>query len=147
EQRRQFVLEFQRLTAAAMRDGARRATCRYYPLLACNDTGGQPDRLGLSPEEFHRENQNRLDGRRRVLLSTGTSDGTLGEDFRARLAVLPEITGKWIRAVGRWRSHNQMIRQNLGDYEAPDRAEEYLIYQTIVGAWPNGGVQNDRDLV
>ena len=43
----------------------------------------------------------------------------------------------WGRAAGRWAQHNQ--RWKTGGW--PDANTEYLLYQTLVGAWPlgNGG--------
>jgi (1->4)-alpha-D-glucan 1-alpha-D-glucosylmutase len=51
---------------------------------------------------------------------------------RARLAVLSEIPGQWAAAVQRWRTRADV---GWGDI-APDRAFEYAMWQTLVGAWP-----------
>jgi (1->4)-alpha-D-glucan 1-alpha-D-glucosylmutase len=46
--------------------------------------------------------------------------------------VLSEIPRAWAEAVGRWAAIND--RHRLDDL--PDRNAEYLLYQTVVGAWP-----------
>jgi (1->4)-alpha-D-glucan 1-alpha-D-glucosylmutase len=39
---------------------------------------------------------------------------------------------RWAEAVRRWSEHNEQHRTE----ERPDRNTEYLLYQTLVGAWP-----------
>jgi len=55
---------------------------------------------------------------------------------RARLNVLSEIPGEWQAAVERWSRANADKRLNVEDDTVPDANEEYLVYQTLVGAWP-----------
>ncbi|HEX3541013.1 MAG TPA: hypothetical protein VHT75_11295, partial [Acidimicrobiales bacterium] len=45
--------------------------------------------------------------------------------------------GQWAAAVAGWASHNAVHRSAAG----PDRNAEYLLYQTLVGAWP---IEADR---
>jgi (1->4)-alpha-D-glucan 1-alpha-D-glucosylmutase len=66
------------------------------------------------------------------MLTTSTHDTKRGEDVRARLAVLSELSAGWHEAVHRWSRMNG--RHRTGDL--PDRSSEYLLYQTLVGAWP-----------
>jgi maltooligosyltrehalose synthase len=47
---------------------------------------------------------------------------------------LSEIPQRWARSVARWSASNAAHRQG----GLPDRACEYLFYQTLVGAWPIG---------
>ena len=35
-----------------------------------------------------------------------------------------------------WRALNRRFKTEIGGARAPDANEEYLIYQTLVGAWP-----------
>jgi len=51
---------------------------------------------------------------------------------RARLALLSEIPGKWAGAVRRWSGLTERYRKE----GRPDRCAEYLLYQSLVGAWP-----------
>src|SRR5262249_16853013 len=59
-----------------------------------------------------------------------------GEDVRARINVLSEIPGGWKSAVGKWRALNRRHKVDVRGWLAPDANEEYLLYQTLVGAWP-----------
>jgi (1->4)-alpha-D-glucan 1-alpha-D-glucosylmutase len=68
----------------------------------------------------------------RAMLATSTHDTKRSEDVRARLSVLSEMTGPWTDAVRRWAGMNERWKSN----GFPDRNAEYLLYQTLVGAWP-----------
>ena len=68
--------------------------------------------------------------------ATSTHDSKRGEDVRARLNVLSEIPDRWRQAVTRWARMNERHKQRCGDVLAPDRNDEYLLYQTLVGALP-----------
>lgn len=56
--------------------------------------------------------------------------------MRARLNVLSEIPDEWRQAVERWTRLNSDKKQMVDGRPAPDPNDEYLIYQTIIGAWP-----------
>jgi (1->4)-alpha-D-glucan 1-alpha-D-glucosylmutase len=71
-----------------------------------------------------------------ALSATSTHDSKRGEDVRARLNVLSEIPGAWKTAVAKWRAVNRKFKTEVNGRPAPDANEEYLIYQTLVGAWP-----------
>ena len=68
----------------------------------------------------------------RGLLVTQTHDTKRGGDVRARIGALAGMAGEWREHVLRWREVNAELRAD----GAPDANEEYLIYQTLVGAWP-----------
>jgi (1->4)-alpha-D-glucan 1-alpha-D-glucosylmutase len=70
------------------------------------------------------------------MLATATHDHKRGEDVRARLNVLSERPREWSRRVQRWLRLNRTRRAMLDARPAPGRNDEYLFYQTIVGAWP-----------
>jgi (1->4)-alpha-D-glucan 1-alpha-D-glucosylmutase len=55
---------------------------------------------------------------------------------RARINVLSEIPVKWYRAICRWGSINRDKKVRIDGEEVPDANVEYLLYQTLVGAWP-----------
>src|SRR5204862_8054840 len=50
--------------------------------------------------------------------------------------VLSELPGAWKEAVTRWRGLNRRFKSDVGGVAAPVPNEEYLLYQTLVGAWP-----------
>jgi (1->4)-alpha-D-glucan 1-alpha-D-glucosylmutase len=66
------------------------------------------------------------------MLGTSTHDTKRSEDVRARLALLAEIPEGWEEAVERWAVMNEHHRAG----SVPSRNDEYLLYQTLVGAWP-----------
>jgi (1->4)-alpha-D-glucan 1-alpha-D-glucosylmutase len=68
------------------------------------------------------------------MLATSTHDTKRSEDVRARLAALSEIPEQWQAALQRWAELNRPLRTD----GLPDAGTEYLLYQTLVGAWPIG---------
>lgn len=129
----EFLLRFQQLTVATMAKGAEdTAFYCYNRLLALNEVGGAPDRFGTTVEAFHRTLSENARQRPGSLLATTTHDTKRSEDIRARLAVLSEMPFQWREAVYRWSAMNEQHRSA----ELPDRNTEYLLYQTLVGAWP-----------
>ena len=129
----EFVLRFQQLTGPAMAKGAEdTAFYCYNRFVSLNEVGGDPGRFGVDVDSFHEacaQTQRRWP---RTLLATSTHDTKRGEDVRARLNILSEVPDRWAAAVRRWATINQRHRTS----ELPDRNAEYLLYQTLVGAWP-----------
>ncbi len=135
---REVALRFQQLTAPVTAKGVEdTAFYRHLRLVALNEVGGNPGRFGTSPETFHRHNQRVARDWPATLLATSTHDTKRSEDVRARVALLSEIPGQWALGVRRWAARLERYRR--GDW--PDRNTEYLLYQTLVGAWP---LETDR---
>jgi (1->4)-alpha-D-glucan 1-alpha-D-glucosylmutase len=135
--RRDFILRFQQLTSPVTAKGVEdTAFYRYYPLVALNEVGGEPQRFGITVGEFHDLNAQRMVERPHGLSATSTHDTKRGEDMRARINVLSEIPAKWYRAVCRWKEINRDKKTELDREEVPGANVEYLLYQTLVGAWP-----------
>jgi (1->4)-alpha-D-glucan 1-alpha-D-glucosylmutase len=110
----------------------------YNRLVSLNDVGGAPGRFGISLEAFHGQNLERAKNFPHTMLATATHDTKRGEDVRTRIDALSEIPGKWHRALARWTALNKKSRSSLDNQPVPDRNEEYLLYQTLLGAWPLG---------
>jgi (1->4)-alpha-D-glucan 1-alpha-D-glucosylmutase len=128
-----LVLRFQQLTGPGMAKGIEdTAFYRYYRLASLNEVGGDPGRFGTDPVEFHRRVAETGERWPRTLLATSTHDTRRSEDVRARLHLLSEIPSSWAAQVKRWSGANERYRRG----GPPDRNDEYLLYQTIVGAWP-----------
>jgi (1->4)-alpha-D-glucan 1-alpha-D-glucosylmutase len=129
----EFVSRFQQVCSAAMAKGVEDTAFYSYIRLVClNEVGGNPARFGSGMEEFHQwcaEMQKRFPS---TLLSTSTHDTKRSEDVRVRISLLSEIPAEWAAAVARWSVLN--ARHRNGDL--PDRKTEYLLYQTLLGAWP-----------
>ena len=122
-----FVTRFQQTTPAIMAKGVEdTAFYRYGRLLALNDVGGDPSRFGIPVERFHSANLERLERFPLSLLTTQTHDAKRSADVRARIAALSWIPDEWEAHVRQW----------LLDVDAPDRVEQYFLFQTLAGAWP-----------
>jgi (1->4)-alpha-D-glucan 1-alpha-D-glucosylmutase len=130
---REVQQRFQQLTAPVMAKGAEdTAFYRYHRLVALNEVGADPARLAVGVEEFHRSAARRQATHPRTLLTSSTHDTKRSEDVRARLLVLSEIPAVWRAAVARWHERTAVHRAPAG----PDPATEYLLWQSLVGAWP-----------
>ena len=81
------------------------------------------------------------------MTATATHDTKLGEDVRARVAVLSQLPGEWRKAVSRWTRINRAHRTLVQGEPAPDRNDEYRFYQVVVGAWPAQGGPPDATFV
>jgi (1->4)-alpha-D-glucan 1-alpha-D-glucosylmutase len=136
-EQRHFAGKFQQVTAPVTAKGVEdTAFYNFNRLLSLNEVGGDPSRFGLVPETLHRYFQERQAQWTYAMSPLSTHDTKRSEDVRARLNVLSEIPDVWREAVTRWRKLNEVHRKQIDDRTAPDANEEYLIYQTLVGAWP-----------
>jgi (1->4)-alpha-D-glucan 1-alpha-D-glucosylmutase len=136
-ERREFVMRFQQLTGPVAAKGIEdTAFYRFYPLASLCEVGGEPSRFGVSSATFHRRNRERLALWPHAMLASSTHDTKRSEDARARINALSEIPARWYRAVRRWQDMNRDLKTAIEDMPAPDANEEYLLYQTLLGAWP-----------
>ncbi len=122
-----FVTRFQQTTPAVMAKGVEdTAFYRYARLLTLNEVGGDPSRFGVSIERFHEANLERAERFPLNLLTTQTHDAKRSGDVRARIGVLASMPDEWREHVQRW-----LARDGV-----PDPVEAYVVFQTLVGAWP-----------
>jgi (1->4)-alpha-D-glucan 1-alpha-D-glucosylmutase len=134
-ERLRALVRFQQLSApTAAKSVEDTAFYRFGRLLSRNEVGSNPGIFSLSPAAFHAACQQRGKYFPRALLATATHDHKRGEDTRARLAVLSEIPDEWETALTRWMRLNAIIKQDIG----PSPADEIMLYQTLVSAWPLG---------
>ena len=132
-----FVGKFQQVTAPVMAKGVEdTAFYVYNRLISLNEVGGAPERFGMPPTKVHEAFADRQAHWPWALSATSTHDTKRSEDVRARLNVLSEMPDQWQAALKRWSSLNAGLRVTLEDSPAPDANEEYLLYQTLLGAWP-----------
>ncbi|MEC4674452.1 MAG: malto-oligosyltrehalose synthase [Nitrospirota bacterium] len=132
-----FVMRFQQLTSPVMAKGVEdTAFYRYNRLVSLNDVGGEPSQFGIPMPVFHERMRDRQQHWPRSLSATSTHDTKRSEDVRARINVLSEIPKEWKASVSRWHRLNRKKRVRVDDLYVPSRNEEYLLYQTLVGAWP-----------
>jgi (1->4)-alpha-D-glucan 1-alpha-D-glucosylmutase len=132
---REFLVRFQQTCDPAMAKGVEdTAFYRWSRLAALNEVGGDPGRLGRGPEEFHAFAGRLARDWPATMTTLSTHDTKRQEDVRARLAVLAEEPGAWAAEVASW--HDRAVALAGGHPPAPDT--EYLLWQTLVGAWPIG---------
>jgi (1->4)-alpha-D-glucan 1-alpha-D-glucosylmutase len=133
-----FALKFQQLTGPVMAKGVEDTAFYVYTrFLSSNEVGSSIKSFGITTELFHATNLDRLQKSPDSMLTTSTHDTKRSEDVRNRLNVLSEMPSHWASMVRRWMRMNTVHKQKLDDGRiAPDPNEEYLIYQTIAGAWP-----------
>jgi (1->4)-alpha-D-glucan 1-alpha-D-glucosylmutase len=131
-----FTMKFQQYTGPVQAKGLEdTAFYRYNVLLSLNEVGSDPTRFGTEVAEFHQANKHRQEEWRYSMLTTTTHDTKRGEDARARLNVLSEIPEDWEKQVLNWSERNQRGRIAIGKDWAPDRNDEILVYQALLGAW------------
>jgi (1->4)-alpha-D-glucan 1-alpha-D-glucosylmutase len=131
--RREFVVRFQQTTGPVMAKGVEdTAFYRWFPLSSANEVGGEPDRPVVAPAAFHDYASTMCRDWPTAMTTLSTHDTKRGEDVRARLSVLAEVPQWWERTVTGWQRAAAGYRVDAG----PDAATEYLIWQTLVGAWP-----------
>jgi (1->4)-alpha-D-glucan 1-alpha-D-glucosylmutase len=138
-ERLRAMVRFQQLSApTAAKSVEDTSFYRYGRLLSRNEVGSNPSQFALSPATFHAACQERFKRLPTAMLATATHDHKRGEDTRARLAVLSEIPAEWEAALTRWMRLNAIIRRDLSSGPAPNPADEIMLYQTLVAAWPLG---------
>ncbi len=62
-----------------------------------------------------------------------------------RLAVLSELPDEWEAALQRWVRLNAPTKREFDGHPAPDAADEIMLYQMIVAAWPLGLAFDDAE--
>ena len=137
EMQARFIGKFQQITSPVAAKGIEdTALYIFNRLLSLNEVGSDPTRFGLDPGAVHAWMTERRQRWPSALSTTSTHDTKRGEDVRARLNVLSEVPDEWRAAIAGWRGLNRRAKTELQGVAAPDANEEYLIYQTLVGAWP-----------
>jgi (1->4)-alpha-D-glucan 1-alpha-D-glucosylmutase len=137
---RRFAMKVQQFTGPLMAKSLEdTAFYRYHRLLALNEVGGDPQGSALSIDAFHETMTARAENWPHGMTATATHDTKRGEDARARLMALSEITGEWTSAVARWKILNAPHLVTKGEARAPSATFEYMLYQTLLGAWPLDG--------
>ncbi|HEX7188645.1 MAG TPA: malto-oligosyltrehalose synthase, partial [Actinomycetes bacterium] len=130
--RDEFVVRFQQTCGPVMAKGVEdTAFYRWLRLTSLNEVGGDPAHLGVAPEELHEWSARQQANWPAAMTTLSTHDTKRSEDVRARLAVLTEVPGEWSAAVTGWRAQAARHRP-----DGLDPNTEYLLWQTVVGAWP-----------
>ena len=136
-----FATRFQQTTPPVMAKGVEdTAFYRHTRFLALNEVGGDPSRWSIGVDDFHAANAERAARFPRALLVSTTHDTKRSGDVRARLLGLTAMAADWAGAVRSWHE----VNASLGSIPW---AEELLVYQTLLGAWPISGERLEQYLV
>ena len=138
EARLDFVMRWQQFTGPIVAKGFEdTALYVYYPLLSLNEVGGNPRPTQASTlAEFCAFLEKRRIDWPGTLDASSTHDTKRSEDVRARINVLSEMPEEWQKHLELWSGLNAQYKQQAGGVSAPDRNEEYFLYQTLLGVWP-----------
>lgn len=134
-----FAMKFQQFTGPVMAKGMEDTSFYiYHRLSSLNEVGGDPRTFGITLAAFHAAGQDRAKYWPNTMLATSTHDGKRSEDVRARINVLSEIPSLWKLRLRRWNRFNLNKKVLLGEdgVSAPTPNDEYLLHQTLIGAWP-----------
>ncbi len=140
-----LAIRFQQFSAPVTAKGVEdTAFYRYFPLSSLNEVGGEPAHFGMTVADFHTASADRAARWPHTMLATSTHDNKRSEDVRTRIDVLSEMPAAWRLALRRWRAMNRTDADAAaaGDERGalPSAADEYLLYQTLLGTLPAGGL-------
>ncbi|MEO5600053.1 MAG: malto-oligosyltrehalose synthase [Cyclobacteriaceae bacterium] len=108
----------------------------YNPLISHDEVGDAPATLGMSIQAFHEKMLIRQAATPLSLNATATHDTKRGEDARVRLNVLSRIPELWKEHVTEWIRMNATFRKEMNGKTVPQLNDEYFIYQSMVGGFP-----------
>ena len=137
ESRLAFVMVWQQFTGPITAKGVEDSALYVYNrLIALNEVGGTPDSEGVAVEKFHEVVRTRRSKWPFTLNATMTHDAKRGEDVRARINVLSELPQEWERCLENWSRWNDSKCRIVKGVRSPERNEETLLYQILIGSWP-----------
>jgi (1->4)-alpha-D-glucan 1-alpha-D-glucosylmutase len=121
----ELATRVQQTTGMVMAKGVEdTAFYRYTRFVALNEVGGDPERFGVSPREWHTVAAARQAAWPTTMTTLSTHDTKRSEDVRARLAVLSEVDFE--TPYQRWAAAHPL----------PEESLTRLAWQTLVGAYP-----------
>ncbi len=118
----------------------------YNPLISHNEVGDAPSELGVTVDAFHEKMISRLVNNPFSLNATSTHDTKRGEDARMRINVLSHIPEDWKAMVLQWHEENRPFIKILNNRTMPSLNDEYFIYQSLLGSFPEALVFDDSYL-
>jgi (1->4)-alpha-D-glucan 1-alpha-D-glucosylmutase len=137
ETRLAFVMSWQQFTGPITAKGVEDSALYVYNrLISLNEVGGAPDSAGVTTSDFHEFARQRHTRRPFTLNATMTHDTKRAEDNRARINVLSELPLEWENHLNQWSRWNDSKCRVVNGVRAPERNEEALLYQTLIGSWP-----------
>lgn len=135
-----FAMKLQQLSGPVMAKGLEDTTFyRFNRLTSLNEVGGDPARFGTTVSDFHKQNQARLADWPTSMINSSTHDTKRSEDVRAAISVLSERPIEWRAALNRWTRLNRKFKVKIDGALAPNRSDDWVLYQTFIGTWPTAG--------
>ncbi|WP_147067277.1 malto-oligosyltrehalose synthase [Knoellia locipacati] len=130
--RAELMVRFQQTCGPVMAKGIEdTAFYRWSRLSGANEVGGHPSHLSIDADAFHAFEARQLSTWPTTMTTLTTHDTKRSEDVRARLMTLAESADDW----SRW-AHEASDLAAAHRSSLVDRATEYLVWQTVLGAWP-----------
>lgn len=124
---------FQQLTSPlAAKSVEDTAGYRSAVLLSRNDVGCEGGHFAYTPQRFHDANQARLATFPFGMLTTATHDHKRGEDVRARLSVISELTDELTPKMRTWASDARLYDSD----DMPSGGDRLMLLQLLLAAWP-----------
>jgi malto-oligosyltrehalose synthase/4-alpha-glucanotransferase len=112
----------------------------YNRFIGHSEVGDAPDAFGISVQDFHKQMQEKQEKWPLSMNATSTHDTKRGEGARARLNALSDMAEEWFENVKNWQQLNASLKTN----SLPDANDEYFIYETLIGAFPMPGEDEDN---
>lgn len=138
EKSRDFLMRFQQLSAPAMAKGFEDITLyQYNPMIALNEVGSDPDRLGTTPREFHDFCQKKQRHWPLGFLATSTHDTKRSLDTRMQIACISECPSEWEEVLEALSKASAPFKTKVGKHLFPDPNTEIFLYQTLLGVFPS----------
>ncbi len=118
---------------------------QYNCFVTHNEVGDAINAAGISIDEFHQQMKERQQKWPLTINTTSTHDTKRGEDVRARLNIISEMTEEWEEMVHQWMQMNQKYKKRLeSGLLEPSLSVEYFIYQTLLGTFPSDGTIDEN---
>lgn len=129
------IIRFQQVCGAVMAKGVEDTTFyRWTHLISLCEVGGAPGRFAIEPAELHEWAQNISTTHPASMTNGATHDSKRGEDVRARIGVLSQLSRQWRTLV-------QDLRAATADHRPSELSgrTENLLWQTLAGTWTDAG--------
>jgi (1->4)-alpha-D-glucan 1-alpha-D-glucosylmutase len=128
-----FCVRFQQTSGMVMAKGVEdTAYYRYHRLVALNEVGGDPGTAGESIDQVHAALAALGRAWPATMTALSTHDTKRSEDVRARLSVASHDPDGWLATV----AELEALVPRLDPAGVVDRPTRYLLWQTLLGAWP-----------
>jgi (1->4)-alpha-D-glucan 1-alpha-D-glucosylmutase len=145
EARLTFVMRWQQFTGPIMAKAFEDIFLYvYHPLASLNEVGGDPRPSAAQSADFFKFVQERAKLWPNAMNASTSHDTKRSEDIRARINVLSEIPAEWQAHLSRWSKWNAKHKKLLDGQLVPDRNEEVLLYQTLLGVWLTDDQECDK---